>query len=319
MATKRLRNLSTNLSAWIQAQIGSGCPSATGDVFFSTPVGSSTSQFITWLQDNGVDGQHLFTDVKKAYAAMVEGRNDTLVLMPGSHVVTEAQTWDKRYSNVIGTHTGKMNQRSRITNSTVSVSPMITISDEGSLYKNVLFSQEGSHATSCAICVYVTGHRPIFDNCGFRNIGALAVVDNSHRSLKVSAAYDVTFRNCQIGETSYSAVTATSYVIEFAGSQGGKYMFENCLILGAGSANASFLKIPADAGGFWLFEKCNFHNANTAMTQAFAITATSNDVVLLKDCLVSGATALETSDSGILYGNDVGGAATGQRRVALTG
>lgn len=319
--TKRIGNMSTELSSWVQTQLGDAALGV-GDIYFLTSATSSTSQFKRWLQSNGVTESHYSDGVKAIYTAMTEARNDTLIVLPGSHTTTEALTWDKRYTNVIGTHTGAMNQRSRITCSTASVTPMVTISDEGSLYKNILFSQEGSDSTGNAVCVYVTGHRPVFENCGFRNIGALAVVDNSHRSLKIGSSYDITFRNCQIGETSYDAVTAASTVIEFAGTDAGKYLFYGCLILGAGSSSATFFTQGANVGGFTLFRDCLFHNSTIsdldAMTQAFSISGTGNDGVYLIDCMVRGASAYETSDSGVLFGRNAYAAATTDLALALT-
>lgn len=314
------KNLSPQLINWIMSQgIGPGV----GDVFFLTPAESATAQFGAWMRYLGVPNGYYGSDLATMYAKMKEGRNDTLIVLPGAHAVTSAQTWDKRYTHVIGTHEGAMNQRARIVNSTVGVSPMITISDEGSKYANILFSQEGSHGTSCAINVYVTGHRPIFNNCGFRNIGALAVVNAAHRSLKIGSCYDITFRNCQIGETSYDAVTAASYVIEFSGTDAGKYLFYDCLILGAGSSSAAFIKQPANVGGFTLFKDTLFHNSIIgdldAMSQAFDISGTGNDgVYLMGSTLVNGAGALETSNSGVLFGESIPAAATGNIAVALT-
>jgi hypothetical protein len=311
---KRIGNLSTELSSFVQAQAGAAAWGM-GDVYFLAPTASSTSQFKRMLQANGVTESHYSSDVKAIYAAMTEGRNDTLIVFPGNNATTEALTWDKRYTNVIGTHVGAMNQRSRIACSTASVTPMVTISDEGSLYKNILFSQEGSDATGNAVCVYVTGHRPVFENCGFRNIGALAVVDNSHRSLKIGTCYDITFRNCQIGETSYDAGIAASTVIEFSGTNGGKYLFYDCMILGAGAASAMWVTQGANVGGFTLFDRCLFHNSTISgldiMTQGFSLSGTGNDGVFLKNCFLNGATDLETTDSGVLYVDNVGGAATG--------
>jgi hypothetical protein len=199
---------------------------------------------------------------------------------------------------------------------------MVTISAAASLYKNLLFSQEGSHATTNAVCVYVTGHRPVFENCGFRNIGALAVVDASHRSLKIGTCYDITFRNCQIGETSYDAVTAASKVIEFSGTDGGKYLFYDCMILGAGSSSAVFFSMGANVGGFTVFKSCLFHNSILstldAMTEAFSISGTGNDGVYLIDCLVNGVSAFETTDSTVLFGRNALAAATTDLALALT-
>jgi hypothetical protein len=312
--TKRVGNLSTELSSFVQAQAGAAM-FGMGDVYFLAPATSSTSQFKRMLQANGVTESHYSSNVKEIYAAMTEGRNDTLIVFPGSNATTEALTWDKRYTNVIGTHTGAMNQRSRITCATASVTPMVTISDEGSLYKNILFSQEGDSATGNAVPVYVTGHRPVFENCGFRNISATGITDNSHRSLKIGSAYDITFRNCQIGETSYDADSAASTVIEFSGTDAGKYLFYDCMILGAGAASGTWVTQGANVGGFTLFDRCLFHNSTISsldmMTQGFSLSGTGNDGVFLKNCFLNGATDLESSDSGVLFVDNVGGAATG--------
>lgn len=318
---KRIGNLSTELSSFVQAQAG-GAAIGMGDVYFLAPATSSTSQFKRMLEANGVTASHYSSSVKDIYAAMSAGRNDTLIVMPGSNATTEALTWNKGFVNVIGTHSGAMNQRSRISCSTAGVTPMVTISGEGGLCKNILFDQGGSHETTNAVPVYVTGHRPVFENCGFRNIGALAVVNAAHRSLKIGSAYDVTFRRCQIGETSYDAVTAASTVIEFAGTDSGKYLFYDCMILGAGSSSATFFTMGANVGGFTLFDRCLFHNSTIsdldAMTQAFSISGTGNDGVYLLDCLVNGASAYETSDSGVLFGRNAAAAATTDLALALT-
>jgi len=319
----RIRNLSTELSSWVQAQVGSDVSIGMGDVYFLVKATSSTSQFRKWLQSNGVTESHYTDSITDIQNAMTAYRNDTLVVLPGAHSVTTGVTWSKAYTNIIGTHVGAMNQRSRISTSTASAGTLFTLTGEGAHIKNILFSQEGSHATGNAIAFYANCHRPVIENCGFRNIGADAVTDNSHRSLKIGSCYDITFRNCQIGETSYDAGTATSYVIEFSGTDAGKYLFYDCMILGAGSANASFIYQPANVGGFTLFKDCLFHNSTIstldAMTQAFSISGTGNDgVYLMGKTIVGGASAYETTNSGVLYGESIPAAATGNVAVALT-
>lgn len=319
---KRVRNLSTELSSFVQAQAGEKIVGA-GDVYFLVKTASATSQFRKWLEANGVTESHYSDSLTDMQNAMTAYRNDTLIVLPGAHTLTTGFTWSKQYCNIIGTHVGAMNQRSRISTTTAQAGTLFTLTGEGTHIKNIMFSQEGSHATGNAIAFYANCHRPVIENCSFRNIGASAVVDNSHRSLKIGTCYDITFRNCSIGETSYDAATATSYVIEFSGTDGGKYLFYDCMILGAGSANASFLYMPANIGGFTMFKDCLFHNSTISsldpMTQAFNISGTGNDGVFLKHCMVSGATNLETSDSGVLYGINAQAAATGELAVALTG
>lgn len=320
----RVRNLSTELSSMVQAAVGHDIAPAIGDVYFLVKAASSTSQFRRWLEANGVTESHYSDSLSDMQNAMTAYRNDTLIILPGAHSQTTAFTWSKAYCNIVGTHGGAMNQRSRISTSTAEMGTLFTLTGEGCFVKNILFSQEGSHATGNAIAFYANCHRPVFENCGFRNIGALAVVDNSHRSLKIGSCYDITFRNCQIGETSYDAVTAASTVIEFSGTDAGKYLFYDCMVLGAGSSSATFFTQGANVGGFTLFHNTLFHNSTIsdldAMTQAFSISGTGNDGVFLTgSTLVNGATALETTDSTVLFGTAAMAAATGCRTVALTG
>jgi hypothetical protein len=312
-------NLSSSLVQWMAStlQMGPGI----GDVHYLV---TSADAFHLWLIDQKVDAAHIHHTLATAEDALVTGRNDVMVVMPGSFATTTAFTWDKNYTHIVGLNPGRMNSRSKIYTSTVTASttPMFTITGANCQIYNTMFSCEGSHATYNAVPLYVNGHRNYFENIHTRNIGALAVVDNSHRSLKLGTIYDTYFKNCQFGETSYDAATASSTVIEFAGTDGGKYMFDDCMILGAGSANATFFTMGANVGGFTLFKRCLFHNSTIsgldAMTQAFSISGTGNDGVFLMDCLVNGAAAYETSDSGVLFGRHAYAAATTDLAVALT-
>ena len=280
---------------------------------------------------NGSDGNSglSISNAKKSfgagYAMITSAKNEAMILVPGASgfTLTAVVDWTKSASHLIGLSPGRMNNRCKLTTSTATaMTPLLTVSGANNTFYNVMISQEGSHATNNAVPLYVTGHRNYFENVHTRNIGALAVVDNSHRSLKLGTIYDTYFKNCQFGETSYDAVTAASTVIEFAGTDGGKYLFEDCLILGAGSANATFFTMGANVGGFTLFKRCLFHNSTIstldAMTQAFSISGTGNDGVFLMDCLVSGAAAFESADSGVLFGRHSYAAATSDVAVALT-
>jgi len=275
----------------------------------------------------GTDISCPLKSVATAYGKCTSGKNDVVYMIPSAtaDLWTAKVDWSKTYTHLIGLHPGHMNNRCRIycSTATASMTPLLTVSGQGCIIANIMISQEGSHATYHAVPLKVTGDRTYYENVHTRNIGALAVVDDSHRSLEVGDCDDVTFKGCQFGETSYDAATATSYVIEFTGTDSGKYLFEDCMILGAGSANASFFKQAANVGGFTLFKRCLFHNSTIstldAMTQAFSISGTGNDGVLLMHCMVSGATNLETSDSGVLYGINAQAAATGELAVALTG
>jgi hypothetical protein len=274
---------------------------------------------------NGSDGNDglSITNARKSFAggwaALTAAKNEAMIVVPGASGLntTSKIDWNKAATHLVGLSPQVMNNRCRLYST-----PLLTISAANCRFYNFLVSAEGNHATYMAVPVYVTGHRNYFENFHIRNIGAAAVVDNSHRALKLGSIYDTHFVRCQFGETSYDAVTAASTVIEFAGTDSGKYIFDDCLILGAGSSSATFFTMGANVGGFTLFRRCFFHNSTISdldsMTQAFSISGTGNDGVFLMDCLVSGVTALETSDSGVLFGRNALANTTTDRIVALT-
>lgn len=205
---------------------------------------------------------------------------------------------------------------------------MVTFSADGSIMKNVMWSNDGSHASTAAIGMYLTGDRNRIENVTVRNLGALNVAGNASRTLKIDSANgESLFIDCTIGADTVDAGTATNYVIEFAATQTGnqRITFENCDILGNGSANASFIK-ASDANsinGSWVkFKECLFSNPKYGdydeMTQGFALAATCNGQLYFIDCIVDGCATLETSNSGVIIGRNAYAAATTDIGVALT-
>jgi len=322
---KRVRNLSTELTSFVQANVGADLMAGMGDVFFLAPTTSSTSQYLTWLQSNGVDNGHLFTDLPSAYAALTANRNDTLIVMPGSYTLTAAFVWGKDYTHMIGASAPiPVNQRTRFGASVAALSPLITFSADGSIMKNIMWSQDGSHATTAAINCAMTGDRNYLENVTFRNLGALAVVNASMRNLKITSGNGENyFKNCTIGADTFDAVTAASACIEYAGTNTGRDIYENCNILHGGSASGVFLKTGANSLNGWIkFKECCFVNNTMGsmdpMTQAFSIAATTNGFILSMDNIVHGASAYETSDSSLIIGRSAYAAATSDLGVILT-
>jgi len=316
------RNLSPDLVNWIQAQTGLG--PGVGDIFFLAPTASSTSQFRTWLLNQGVDGSHLFTSLPNAYAALTANRNDVLVVLPGSYTLTASFTWGKDYTHMIGATTPiPVNQRARFSSTTAALSPLITFSADGSIMKNIMWSQDGSHASTAAINCAMTGDRNYLESVTFRNLGALSVVANAMRNMEVTSSNGENyFKNCTFGADSLDYGTATNYVVEYSGTDTARDTYDNCNFLSGGSANASFLLFGNSSTTAWTkFKECCFINnilgSMDAMTQAFSIGA-ANGYVLLMDCLVHGASAYETSDSGLLFGRHAYAAATTDVAVQLT-
>lgn len=98
----RKRNLSSELTSWIMGQGLGALGLGIGKVFFLVPAASATAQFKSWLWKNGVDDDNYSSDFKSLYDRMVTGRNDVMVVLPGSHAFTQAMTLSKSYTHIIG-------------------------------------------------------------------------------------------------------------------------------------------------------------------------------------------------------------------------
>lgn len=292
-------------------------------------VKSRTDGYATQLTKRGIGGGDIYTDLPTAYAALTANQNDVLVVFPGSHTITTAFTWGKDYTHMIGmVAPTKTNQRARFATSGNAISPMVTFSADGSIMKNIMWSQEGTHATTAAINLYLTGDRNYFENVSLRNIGALNVAGNACRTLKIDSANgESKFVNCTIGTDTVDGGTGTNYVIEFAATNKGnqRITFENCDILGNGSANAAFILATAanSINGSWVkFKECLFSNPKYGdydeMTQGFALSADCNGQIYSIDNIIDGCATLETSNSGVMLGRNAYAAATTDIGIALT-
>lgn len=257
----------------------------------------------------------------------VSGKHDGVFMMGSATACTETAsiTWDKHFTHLIGLVPPTMfGIRNRVLCSTAAVSPVITISGNGCVFENVMFTNEGDSASSL-IAATVTGARNYFGNVTFRVIGASAVTATGKRDIKLTSSNGENyFYKCTFGSDSYDgSANAANYPMELTAAAGSaRNVFEECLWLGSGSSGASFIIAGATSttSVTW-FKRCLFFNnqlgSMNAMTQAFSI-AGGNGYFLMQDCLSAGATNLETSDSGLIITNPAPAAATGIVGVAAT-
>lgn len=288
-------------------------------------VPSRSGGYAKYLTSRGVSHGEIYTDLPTAYAALTANQNDALVVMPGSYTVTSAFEWGKDYTHMLGNVAAiPMNQRARVSSTTAALSPLITFSADGSVMKNIMWSQDGSHATTAAINCLMTGDRNRLENITFRNLGALAYVDDSMRNLKITSSNGENYYlNCTIGTDSIDMVTGAGVAINYAGTETARDVFERCRILSGGSANGTFLTIANSATtAFIEFRDCLFQNnilgSMDPLTQGFSIGTPTGYVLLTGTTTVNGAATLETSNSGMILGMNAIAAATSNTSVALT-
>jgi hypothetical protein len=296
----------------------------TSDIKFL--VKSMSDGYAKNLTKQGVSQGSIFTDLPTAYAALNADANEALVVMPGSYTLTTEFAWAKDYTHFLGNVTPiTLGQRVRFTSTTAALSPLITFAADGSVMKNVLWSQDGSNATTCAINMLMTGDRNHLKGVTLRNLGAAAVAGTATRNLKITSSNgENLYEECTIGADSVDYTSGTVVTIEYAGSATARDHYYRCNILSGGGAAGLFLLLGASSvTSFTKFEDCTFYNndlgAGDPLTQGFSLNAGGNGSILLAGkTRVYGAAALETTDSGILLGENAVAAATSNTYVALT-
>ena len=302
--------------------LGAGIgPFTRGKKFFLDPV-------------NGLDGndgrtpQTAKKTLAAAYALLTANQNDILFFLGGAtaNTLAEALDWDKSYTHLIGLCAPtQIGMRCRV-NASTAMTPMFTVSGNGCIFKNIQFSNNYSNATTTAVCFKVTGARNYFDNCQFQGLGALGVVDNSHRAIVINSSDgENKFYQCTFGTDTVDGVTATNYVMEFNGAvQTARNQFEECVWLGNGSANSSFILATTVSAlsSFQIFKRCMFLNNDNGtmdpMTQGFSLHVDNGGLFIFMDCLVYGAATLETTNTGKILVRNAPAAATGDIAIAAT-
>jgi hypothetical protein len=268
--------------------------------------------------------------VKAAYDLCADGKNDVVYLLSNgssgagtADVLTAAITWSKHRTHLIGVCAPQLcGQRARI-NTTTLMTPMFTLSGRGCYIANIQFSNNGTHATTAAVCMYVSGDNSSFENCQFQGLGALAVVDNSHRSLVIASADDCYFKNCTIGSDTMDYGTAANSVLEFiASGEASRNVFDGCLFLGGGSANAFFVSSGSQGtASVTLFKDCTFYNNDNgtmdAMNYGMSVTG-AGGVLVLQNSFMVGASEV-ANDPGNIYGcNTYPTAADAGKAIVIT-
>jgi hypothetical protein len=268
--------------------------------------------------------------LEAAYAKCVANQHDVVLYVAGSSGITlTAQlVWAKNYTHLIGLCAPTMvAQRARIFQgaSATGLSPLVSITATGCIFKNLYIFQGVNDATSL-INVEVSGGRNYFENCHFAGGGHAAQAIDGGASLRLNGAEENTFVDCVIGVDTIAAATGMAGML--MASAAARNVFRNCVFsLFAGHAAAKFIELEAITGidRFTIFEDCLFVNlASTALTEAITIPAgfdSANKRLLLRRCVSIGATDWEGNNRGGVYldnGVITGGGNAGQFVVSAT-
>jgi hypothetical protein len=123
--------------------------------------------------------------------------------------------------------------------------------------------------------------------------------------LKISGGGENTFVNCYIGlDTAIRSTTNANVELVSAAVRN---IFRDC-VFPAYADNAGVLFVKIDGSGdidrFVMFDRCIFTNADnsaaTTMTAAMDVHASAGGHVIVKDCMLIGATDWEAADSTVI-------------------
>lgn len=309
----------------------------------SSAFGTAGVYFVDGTNGNdgntGTQPSNAFKTLDRAYNSCVGGCNEIVYVLAQDTAVNYSSAiasggaglvWSKNYTHCIGLGPPLMlGQRSRITGgaSTVLLTPLLQISGHGCLFQNLEIANVGSHATTSAVALLVTGVRNAFINCQIvGGIAATTAGNAAMRSLVIgastpTAADENYFSHCYIG-TDTTARTSTQAEIEILGGSA-RVVFEDCIISTYTSAGNNFwVTVGADGiDRFCMFKNCTFMNASTfssgvALGNGMSLNAACGGVVILKNALIMGATATAATKTDLFFDNVWGSTTTGKALVA---
>jgi hypothetical protein len=325
----KLGNLSASLRIWLMStlQLGPGI----GDVFHLVVSGSA---YHTWLLNQRIAGDHIFTTLAAAYAAMTNRRNDVLLVYPGTYVVTASLTWANDFCHMIGL--GGPNQRGYDTygtqfySTTITVAQIINLTGKRCQFHNVTFANNGANA-ACLSAFKVDGYGAFLKNIQAIGMMAATQCDTTlANSLDIAAgASYLRAEDCIFGTTEWAVQGSnTNAPILFSNTNGATMpqdgKFTNCKIqsqIAAATRPLIHVGNHAGVGRDWIFDRCEFYafSDNHAVACAQVITDPGNPMthdILFKDCHAFNVTAYRTASDGCTWASG-GGAAAAKTGVAV--
>jgi len=303
--------------------LGVGC----GNVYYVVAGRTSTNYFYQQLFDNGVGEDKIFTTLASAYAATTSGRNDVIIVTPGTYTVTASLTWAKNNTHLLGVggpcSRGGMGTGIVFNTTTITVASIIEVTGSNCQFYDVQLRNAGDNAACLCALKVSDGVNFYAEGCHF--VGQVGGTQNSTANNCALWLYTdsggkpwgATFKNCKIGDAG-ELVRDDGYVIYFSGGAGGtaKYVtFDNCVIEGwceTSSKPHVYFAENYCIDRYVLFKDCFFFNywVNQASTQEEVI---GNACGTTFYCVLMGSTCnagfAAWNDSGLAYIHACGPAA----------
>lgn len=286
-----------------------------GKAFFVDPALGSDS-------NRGTDWTKPLATVSAAYALTTDKAGDVIYLMNDGNTSGTAResatiTWANDNTHLVGLCAPSvMSQRARISPPTQAtiVTPQLKVTGHGCVFANLSFFEGTSEDSVASVGIEIElGTRNYFYNVAIMNMGDAA---NGHSGDETGSAHllidggqENVFDHCYIGlDTAARSVANANVRFTKNGSTAAtRNIFRDC-IFPAFADNAGVLFVQASESGgtdrYNMFERCTFINATnstaTAMTAAIAHHASTGGHIILKDCMLIGATDWTATDSTVV-------------------
>lgn len=308
----------------------------TGKYFFVDPANGSDG-------NTGLSPSKALSTLYKAHSLCTAGKNDVVFLIGDGSTTATARlstaiaatvdstattgtlTWSKNATHLIGiTAPTAHAQRARIapptgtyTMATFGSGNFVVVTGAGCTFANLSLFNGFSTGGASQICWTDSGGRNAYFNVHFGGMGDAnsAATTTGASLLCTGSTGESTFYNCTIGLTTVPRSTGASE-IKFA-SGNPRCKFIGCTIETNSAAGADFW-IAAPSGSIDRtveFDNCTFTNCigsgATILTNGINEHASCGGAILLKNCLVYGATAIASNS--LVYTNQANAATAGSK------
>lgn len=292
--------------------IAAGIPMA-GEIHLA--AGGTTGAFQTyWADWFENDRYHNSTNaISVGEAALVEGRGDTLIVAPGTHVISTGLSWSKDLTHLIGVAPVGvgMAQNAILRPAGAAVTTMLTADATGCLFAGLKLRNAAVTASTACISTFKTSTNSAGTVC--RNMyfygpddATIGAATGGWSLINVEGG-DNYFEKCLVGygwPLTGAPTNSSNHIalVRFQKSVFNASVWKDCMFQGefkAGNVQGFlFFWYAPSAGVFHVFRNCQFYNAcSTALTHAIradqtSIAPTSNAVFVYFDanCAFKGVT-----------------------------
>ena len=303
----------------IMAGVSMGLGVGIGEVYFVVTSKTSADGYYSYLRSKYIPEGKIYTTVLEAYNATTAGRNDTVFVFPGAHIISAELAWSKKNTHLVGLGGPNIGGDYSESNAvlyctTAAVASTLTVSGQNCQFHNFVIENNANNAgnlTAATVDIYGTYWKRVAFH---GNMQTTQGTTEACASLYIGAAgmYPL-FEDCIIGQDVWSVRNkANAGVLRFndTGGRPNGGIFRRCQFLSVGTtATNCMVAIPASTstGRGWLFDSCTFQHfdsgaASEQLNQCFYSvgSAVQKHSMLLHNCSAFGIDEWQDADDDVV-------------------